>query len=300
LQQVGAQAFASAQAVDPRKLPVPAAANLSRKALIGVGHVWVLHKRIVVRVIGAILALVFIVGLYEGRDALVAAGNTVVRLIQGEFAAAGFGIEKIEISGQKLTSDSHIGLMIALASGSSTLTFDAQKAQARLNWLRAVDAVTVRKIYPNQIVVEIVEKEPLLRWRMGDAVYLVDHEGTAIAKDTGAYADLPLVVGPGANDDALIMINILARHELLKKDLAALSRIGDRRWDLIYYTGLRVQLPEQGVAQALDRLETYQRDTQILDRDVTLIDMRVPGVLALKPVLREDAEDDGKKKKPKP
>jgi cell division protein FtsQ len=78
---------------------------------------------------------------------------------------------------------------------------------------------------------------------------------------------------------------------LLKKDLAALSRIGDRRWDLIYYTGLRVQLPELGVAQALDRLEMYQRDYALLDRDVTLIDMRVPGVLAVKPTVREETEE---------
>jgi len=287
LQQVGAREFANAQAVDPRKLPVPIR-ELRRNVAVRLGHVWVLHRRIVVRVAGAVLALLFIFGAYQARDAIGVVGSTVASMVQGEFVAAGFGIEAIEVGGQKLTSDTDIATMLALSSGRSTLTFDAQKAQARLNWLQAVESVTVRKIYPDRVVVDIVEKEPVLRWRIGEQNWLVDGAGKAIAEDTGAYTDLPLIVGDGAADDALIMINSLSRHDILRNDLAALSRIGDRRWDLIYYTGLRVQLPEQGVAQALSRLEMYQRDHALLDRDVTLIDLRVPGVDSGKPAIREN------------
>ena len=288
MQQVGAQHFATAQAVDPRQLPVPV--HLRRQALISLGHVWVLHRRLVVRIAGVVLALFVVVGLYQARDAIAALGGTVVSMVQGEFVAAGFGITEIEISGQKLTSDADIAALMALSAGSSTLTFDAQKAQARLTWLRAVESAAVRKVYPNKITVDLVEKMPVLRWRIGDWTYLVDASGTAIARDPGTYNDLPLVVGAGAADDALIMINSLARHEVHKTDLAALSRISDRRWDLIYYSGLRVQLPEQGVAQALSRLEMYQRDYALLDRDVTVIDLRVPGFLVLKPTVREGDE----------
>ena len=294
MQQVGAQAFAHAQTVDPRQLPVPLQA-VGRNAMIGLGHIWVLHRGIVIRVAAALLVMLSAVGIYHARDGLASAGAAVASMVQGEFAAAGFGINGIEISGQQLSSDAHIAALMAFSAGSSTLNFDVQKVQARLNWLQAVESATVRKIYPNRVVVEIVEREPVLRWRIGDSSYLVDAEGRPIARDTGGFTELPLVVGAGANDDALIMINSLSRFELIKKDLAALSRIGDRRWDLIYYTGLRVQLPEQGVAQALERLESYQRDYALLDRDTNLIDMRVPGLIAIKPTVREDADDEKKK-----
>lgn len=293
MQQVGAQAFADAQPIDPRQLPVPTR-TVRHRALVRIGHVWVLHRRIVVRAVAGLVVLALAVVAYQARDGLGAAATAAANLVKGEFAAVGFGITEIEVSGQKLTRDRDIAILLALSSGASTLTFDAQKAQARLKWLRAVETASVRKVYPNRVVVDIVEKDPVLRWRIGDAIYLVDAEGAAIAKDPGTFLDLPLVVGDGAADDALIMINSLNRHEALKVDLAALSRIGDRRWDLIYYTGLRVQLPEQGVAQALARLETYQRDYALLDRDVTLIDMRVPGLIALKPAVREGAEDSKK------
>jgi cell division protein FtsQ len=297
LQQVGANSYATAQTVDPRQLPVPVS-QLGRKALISVSHTWVLHRAIVVRVAAAMMVLFLAAGTWQARDLIVAAGEKIGQMVQGEFAAAGFGIEQIQISGQQLTTDEHIYAMLALTTGASTLTFDVQKTAARLHWLAAVESATVRRIFPDKIVVEIVEKKPLVRWRIGDAVYLVDRKGEPIAKDDGTYAELPLVVGAGASDDALTMVSSLSRHEMLKKDLAALSRIGDRRWDLIYYTGLRVQLPEQGVAQALNQLEMYQRDYALLDRDLTVIDLRVPGVIAVKQTVREDPDADKKKKKP--
>ncbi len=282
MQQVGAKSFANAQLVDPRHLPVPIF-RPGRRALVTVSHVWVLHKRLIVRLAGALLALLFIVGVYQARDGVAAVGSTVYQFIQGEFAQAGFGIKSIQISGQSLTADREIVSLVTLGAGNSTLTFDAQKAQARLEWLRGVESATVRKIYPNQIVINVVEKVPVARWRVGDTTWLIDERGSRIGTDIASYTDLPLVIGQGANDDAVTMVRVLGRHQALANGLAALSRIGDRRWDLIYRNGLRVQLPETGVAQALDRLEMYQQEYALLDRDVTQIDLRVPGLVTLKP-----------------
>lgn len=282
MQQVGAKSFAGAQAVDPRHLPVPAI-NPGRRALVLANHAWVLHRQLIVRMIGGCLALLAIVGVFEARDAVGTAGMTLYRMVQGEFAQAGFGIDAIQITGQTLTDDKDIITLLTVGAGNSTLTFDAQKAQARLQWLRAVKSATVRKVYPNQIIVDIVERTPVVRWRVGDTTWLIDDSGRKIGEDVGAYTELPLIIGDGAADDAIPMVRVLERHEMLKNGLAALSRIGDRRWDLIYRNGLRVQLPETGVAQALDHLEMYQRDYALLDRDVTLIDLRVDGMVALKP-----------------
>jgi cell division protein FtsQ len=96
------------------------------------------------------------------------------------------------------------------------------------------------------------------------------------------------VVGDVANDDALVMIRALDQYPELKDGLMALSRIADRRWDMIYDTGLRVQLPELGVARALRNLVMYQKDYQLLDRDVTIIDLRVPSLVAVRPTKTDE------------
>lgn len=282
MQQVGAKSFANAQPVDPRHFPVVIPRS-GRRALVKASHVWVLHKQAITRVVAAVLALLLAFGVYEARDAIGSVGVTIYRFVQGEFAQAGFGIDAIEITGQTLTDDKDIITLLTVGTGNSTLTFDAQKAQARLEWLRAVESATVRKVYPNRVIVSIVEKVPVARWRVGDTTWLIDGAGKKIGTDISSYTDLPLVIGEGAADDAVTMVRVLGRHEQLKEQLAALSRIGDRRWDLIYRNGLRVQLPESGVAQALDRLEMYQSEYALLDRDVTLIDLRVPGIVTLKP-----------------
>jgi cell division protein FtsQ len=282
LQQVGAQGFANAQPVDPRHFPV-VIDRTSRNVLVKAGHVWVLHRTAIVRSFCIVLALLLAIGAWEARSVIGAAGTALYRFVQGEFAEVGFGIDAIEISGQTLTADEDIITLLTVGTGNSTLTFDAQKAQARLEWLRAVESATVRKVYPNKVIVSIVERVPVVRWRVGDTTWLIDARGKKIGTDVASYTDLPLVIGQGAADDAVAMVRVFDRHPDLKDELAALSRIGDRRWDLIYRNGLRVQLPESGVAQALDRLEMYQRDYALLDRDVTLIDLRVPGFLTLKP-----------------
>jgi cell division protein FtsQ len=85
------------------------------------------------------------------------------------------------------------------------------------------------------------------------------------------------------------MILSLDRFPALKAGLAALSRIGDRRWDLLYGNGVRVQLPETGVAQALNQFQTLQTKYQLLDRDITAVDLRVPGMVEITPA--KDALD---------
>ena len=115
MQQVGAEHFATARAgtVDPRKFPVPVD-QIRRRALVRVGHAWVLHRQLILKGAAALGVLVLLVGIYQVRDALFAAGETIVSMVQGEFVAAGFGISKIEISGQKLTSDADIATIMAL------------------------------------------------------------------------------------------------------------------------------------------------------------------------------------------
>ena len=282
MQQVGAKGFANARPVDPRQFPA-VVQSPGRNALVRANHMWVLHKQRIVQVIAGILALLTFAGLIAAKDVILEGGVTAFKFVQGEFASAGFGITSIEISGQVLTADADIITLLTVGTGNSTLTFDAQKAQARLEWLRSVQSATVRKVYPNRVIVSIVEKEPVLRWRVGKTTWLIDERGDKIGTDVASYTELPLVIGQGAADDAVPMVRLLARHGRINDGLAALSRIGDRRWDLIYRNGLRVQLPESGVAQALDRLDIYQAQYALLDRDVTQIDLRVPGIVTLKP-----------------
>ena len=239
------------------------------------------------------------VGAYEARDYVGAGAVAAYNLAQGEFARAGFAISSINITGQTITSEASILKALEIGSATSTLNFDADAALARVEAIPTVKSAQIRKVYPGGLTVSVVERVPTARWRIGDKTYLVDEDGSPIVADDGSFRSLPLVVGQGAAADSLVMVHALEKYPQITEDLAALSRVGDRRWDLIFYSGLRVQLPENGVAQALAQLDQYQTADRLLDRDINVIDMRVSGMISLKlgDVAKAAWADDKKKNK---
>ncbi|MVS98713.1 cell division protein FtsQ/DivIB [Devosia marina] len=291
MQQVKSETFlAGARLVDPRALPVSIRpprrklANLFNRALV-------LHGGLIRR--GAMVAMLLAAGfaLYQVREPIGQLANTLGGVAQGNFAQAGLAIGEISISGQSLTREQDIFDALGIQPHTSTLGFDVEAARQRVAELPAVETVIVRKTYPGDVDVVITEKTPVARWAVDGVTFLIDGRGEQIAEAGPDYSGLPLVIGDGAADDALVMIRALNGFPLLQDGLVALSRIADRRWDMIFDTGLRVQLPEQGVAQAMARLVTYQNDYQLLDRDVSVIDLRVDSVVAVRPNKTDEDTD---------
>src|SRR5690606_12329636 len=154
LQQVGAKGFADAQLVDPRQLPVPLS-DISRRARVNLGYAWVLHRKVMVRAVAAAIALGGIVGAYEARQAITDGAVALYSFAQGEFARAGFGITKINITGQSLTSEATILEALALDPNISTLSFDADAALARVKAISTIKSASIRKTYPGELNVTV-------------------------------------------------------------------------------------------------------------------------------------------------
>jgi len=286
LQQVGAKAFASAIAIDPAQLPAILTAP-RRRVRLGFSRLWVLHRRRLLQVGAAAFCCIVAGGIYEVRDEIVAEGQTLYQLGLVELAKSPLAIKQISISGQAVTSEKDILAALGISPSISMLNFDADAARTAIEALPAVSEATVRKVYPDHLYISIRERVPVARWRVDGVTYVIDPTGAKIGDDGDDYPALPLVVGDSAGDDAMVMVRAMNQYPALKKGLVALSRIADRRWDMIYDSGVRVKLPEQGVAQALAQLTTLEQHFQVLERDVTVIDLRVSGIVAVKPT--EDA-----------
>ncbi|MCB9994281.1 MAG: FtsQ-type POTRA domain-containing protein [Hyphomicrobiaceae bacterium] len=271
------------------RMPVRAAgAGPLVRAHRSVNRAWVLHRRWFIYAFAGIAIALLAAGLFQARGGIAQAGTTLGHLLSGRFAAAGVGISEITITGQALTQEKQIAEALEIAPNDTIFQYDADAARQRLLELPAVTDATIRKVYPSQLVITIEEAAPIARWRVDGVTFLIDAKGRQLAVADPADETLPLVIGDGAEDDAAMIISVLSRHPVLESGLAAISRIADRRWDFIYSTGLRVQMPERGFAQALNLLEAQQASAQILDRDIDVIDLRVPGLIAITPTKRED------------
>lgn len=282
MQQVGAKAFAAAIAVDPASLPA-LIAQPRRRARLSFGRIWVLHRHRLMQALAAVVCCAAIAGVYGLRDHILGVANQLYVLGEQKLATSQFGISQISITGQAMTAEKDIVAALGITPETSMFNFDADAARTAIERLPAVAEATVRKGYPNHLFISVKERVPVARWRLDGTTYVIDPSGAKIGDDGDQYPDLPLVVGDEAGDDAMVIIKAMDGFAPLKQGLVALSRIGDRRWDMIYKSGLRVQLPELGVAQALGQLTTLEDQFHLLERDVTVVDLRVPGVVAVKP-----------------
>lgn len=285
MQQVGLRAAASPIVIDPRRRTPLVQRRRSPHVLAHANRFWVLHRQLLLRAIAGLACALLIAVTFQARGGIAQAMTTLSIVMQGEFAEAGLGVSEITISGQALTRERDIVLALGVDERTSILNFDAEAARQRLLELPAIAEASVRKVYPNEVIITLSEKQPVARWRIDGVTFVIDAAGDQIGDAQAVDAHLPLVIGDGAADDAVVITRALQLYPDIATGLAALSRIADRRWDLIYESGLRVQLPETGVAQALLALDGYQKDHQLLERDLRQIDLRVNGVLAVRPVV---------------
>lgn len=288
MQQVGqkrhSQMPVRVLAADPHQMPMLRVSRPRRHpALVGIGRGWVLHKGLLVRLVVACVVAVVLAGAFQSRGGIMKAVSALALNISSGLASAGFGIATIEMTGQAVSSEADLARALDISKTTSILSYDAEAARQRLLALPTLADASVRKIYPDRLKITLTEKTPLARWTVDGTTYLIDGKGEKLGAVTAnSNTDLPLIVGVGAADNALSMIKELNLYAPLERGLLALSRIGDRRWDLIYDTGLRVELPETGVVQALKHLSTLQTDHAIMDRDLSLIDLRVAGSVAVR------------------
>ena len=198
----------------------------------------------------------------------------------------GLSAERIRIAGLKRQSAQTVLNGLGVEAGGSLIGFSPADAERRLANMDWVASAKVRRVFPNQLEIEITEREPFAIWQRAGAYYLIDRNGAAMIADPKPYAGkLLLISGEGAQKAAQELVNELESNPALKSRLVAASRIGERRWNLYFPNGVKAQLPETGIAEALARLAQLESRLGILDRGVSLIDLRLPDRIVVTPAL---------------
>ena len=188
----------------------------------------------------------------------------------------GFGLDRITISGLSQMTEREVLDIAGITPRLSLPSVGAAEIRARLEATPLVRSASVRKLFPNQIVIALVEREPYALWQKDGELNVVSADGTVIDKlrDT-RFSNLPLVVGADANGRAADYIAILAAAGPLAERIRAGMLVSGRRWTLKMDNGIDVHLPEQGAVDAVQRLARLARDQKILDKDVLSIDLRI-------------------------
>ncbi len=198
-------------------------------------------------------------------------------------AQCGLAVGNVHVEGRERASREAVLSAIAVARGTPILAVDPAQAKRRLEAIPWVRSASVERRLPDTLHIRLVERQPLAFWQRHGKLVLVDREGAVITGERlERFGNLLVLVGPDAPAAGAALIDVLATEPDLAGHVAAAVRVGGRRWNLRLDNGVDIALPEDAAAAAWRRLAQLERSDGILERDIQMVDLRLPDRLVLR------------------
>lgn len=212
---------------------------------------------------------------------------------------AGFGVERVTITGLSRMYEREVLSTAGIDWRSSVPFLDVDAVRERLLAEKLIASASVRKLYPNEIVINQVEREPAALWQQNGEIQVIAADGKVIddLRDE-RYVNLPLVVGAGANERLKEYLDLIEAAGPLGSRIRAGTYVSGRRWTL-KLDGVDIRLPETDPAEALARLVRLERESRILEKDIIAVDLRMADRVVVRLTEEAAAARAESRKKPK-
>ena len=192
---------------------------------------------------------------------------------------AGFRVEQVEVTGLS-RMDRMTVYAVALDQKSRAMPLvdleDVRQKLLSYGWI--ADAHVSRRL-PDTLLVHIVERKPTAVWQDRGKLSLIAENGVWLEPvKAEAMPDLPLVIGPGANEQEANYQKLLEAAPALRPLVKAATWVGNRRWNLLFESGETLALPEGDgdAAKALVKFAQLDGVRPLLGKGWIRFDMRDP------------------------
>jgi len=217
--------------------------------------------------------------------------------IETEVAALGdriaarpeFAVRGVAVIGGSEELQRDVRRTLGIELGVSSLKLDVEALRHRVEALGAVETAAVQFDPQGTLRVTVVDRIPEALYRRPDGVLVLLDSGGVEIGPAGARADhpyLPVILGAGAPERVDEVLALLEAAAEIAPRLRAFVRVGERRWDIVLDRDMLIELPAEGSIEALSRVMALHYGDELLDRDLAVIDMRLPE----RPALRMSAE----------
>lgn len=197
--------------------------------------------------------------------------------------AAGFRVRSIEVKGAARMNTMTVYSAVLDQQSRAMPLVDLGAVRAKLlryGWI--ADAQVSRRL-PDRLVINLVERKEAALWQYQGRLMLIDAGGVPLEAVAPEKApDLPLLIGPGANDQIALYRRLLDSAPALKPVVKAASWVGNRRWDLLFDSGETLALPEEDPARALVKFAELEGKERLLGRGWARFDLRDPSKLVVR------------------
>ena len=145
-------------------------------------------------------------------------------------------------------------------------TLDIKNSLEKLNW---VNKVFIRKIFPNQIIINIQEHKEFAIFNKNKKNFLLSDEGKIILeiKDPKVYKLIQLK-GEFAIKNIAQIKKFLKNHDELKEHISKIIVFPNNRWDVIAHNIL-FKLPNQDTNEAVNQINKFYNS-----KNLEMVDLR--------------------------
>jgi len=188
-----------------------------------------------------------------------------------------FMVHLLELEGASAGVQEDIHEIFPYDLPASSFDLDMAALRDMVEGLPAVEQAELRIRQGGVLHIALTERVPVALWRTRHGFDVLDITGATIATvmQRTAHPGLPVLAGDGADRVVAQALDILAAAAALGRPLRGLVRMGERRWDLVLGDGRRVRLPGRAPVRAVERVVVLDRASDLLDRDLVSIDMRL-------------------------
>ncbi|RJT27585.1 cell division protein FtsQ [Buttiauxella izardii] len=190
-------------------------------------------------------------------------------------------LSKLVVTGERhyTRNDDIRQSILALGPPGTFMTQDVNIIQQQIERLPWIKQASVRKQWPDELKIHLVEYVPIARW---NDQHMVDAQGNAfsVPAERAAKQTLPMLSGPEGSEGEVLqgyreMGDVLAKDKFTLKEAAMTAR---RSWQLTLNNGIKLNLGRGDTMKRLSRfVELYpvlQQQEQADNKRISYVDLR--------------------------
>ncbi|HRW29768.1 MAG: FtsQ-type POTRA domain-containing protein [Alphaproteobacteria bacterium] len=239
------------------------------------------RRRIVKSVTRAVTAtgicFSIIMSIYLWRSGMISVWlGTAEGKVQKTLVSAGLVVDVVKVAGEKYISEKQVLDAANITIGDALLTQDIDAVIERIEQLKWIKKATVRREFSGEILIRVYEHQPAALWQVDNKLWVVSDEGVQIDDENlENFAQLPMISGVGAEKVLGELITAVSSNADLFDRVETATWVGGRRWDLFLKNGIKIMLPEHGLAEAWQNLSEFEKQEQLLARNILAVDFRI-------------------------
>src|SRR5207344_3340031 len=114
-------------------------------------------------------------------------------------AAPRFEVEKLSVSGLRRVDENQVLAKAGFEVGTNVFDVNLEEIRGRVEQIQWVRHALVERVLPDQIIIKIVEREPIGLSRIRGEIYQFDADAVILDPDPTTGTDFPILDGLGGD-----------------------------------------------------------------------------------------------------